>query len=107
MRKGLAGLLAGLPVGLALYYVPVISLAELVAASSSVRLARLLDWNPATVLGLVLCAAVTEWGLYRASARRGLQPFFWGQAASALLICAPLFVSTAVHHNPVLPFYGQ
>lgn len=105
--KGMAGLVVGIPMGLVLYYVPVIALAELLATSENIRLMRLLDWNPVVVMALAMIAGALEWGLFRASARRGLRLLFWGQATSVMMICVPLFVYTAVHHNPILPFYGQ
>jgi len=102
--EAISGATVGLFLGIALYYLFVILLAEIIATSS----AKLwLDFNPVIVTLLAITAVATEFGLFKMIFYLGFTVFARIFAVSAMLMSLLLFIATAVRQNPLLPFYGQ
>ena len=102
--EAVSGAIVGFFLGVVLYYLLVIALAQIIVVSPA---KSWLDFNPALVTVLAIITVAAEFGLFKMIFHLGFTIFARIFAVSAMLMSLLLFVITAIRQNPLLPFYGQ
>ena len=112
----LSGIFAAMPLGLFLYFVPIIFWASAIGIVAilialipyaGIPIVAWMDFTPGMVLVLLSGVIAIEIWACKFLIKRHYQIFAYTQAVLGLAISSPFFYWTIIHHRPMLPFYGQ
>lgn len=114
--EALSGVFAAVPLGLFLYFMPVVFWASVIGfvaipimfiPYAGVPIVAWMNFTPGMVLVLLSGAIAIEIWTCKFLIKRHYQIFAYTQAVLGLAVSSPFFYWSIVHQRPMLPFYGQ
>ena len=113
----IAAMLAAAPIGIFLYYGPILVWATLFGSllaflallipTIGSSIAAWMNFSPGMMLLLAAVAIAMETWACQMLVRRHHSVFAYTQAILALAVSSPFFYWSIVHGKPMLPFWGQ